>query len=567
MMFRLHNLALPIEADEAALRRAAAAKLRLAPEKIRDLSIARRSLDARKKPVLSYIYTVDVAVAKDTRLSRGVLAHIEKTPDEGYRLPKSGREELPHRPVVVGSGPAGLFAAYLLAISGYRPLLLERGDDALTRTAKVQSFFETGKLDPSSNVQFGEGGAGTFSDGKLNTSVKDPGGRGRFVRETFVRFGADPAILYEQKPHLGTDVLTGILLKMRAEILANGGEVRFRSQVTGLCVESGRIAGVEVNPAAAVNGEIIPAEVVVLAPGHSARDTFRMLASLGVSMEAKAFAMGFRIEHPQAMIDLSQYGREDARSILGPAAYKLTHTANDGRGVYSFCMCPGGYVVNASSEVGGLCVNGMSYHDRDSANANSALLATVTPKDYMTCLQASLHVAGGAFGENTMVVTGEAFAANSLPEALAGVVFQQELERRAFQAAGGRVVQQLFSDFSANVPSSGAGSFASCLKGQGSFGDARSLLPAFLSADIAEGVQAFGRKIKGFDRPDAILSGIESRSSSPVRILRGETFEASLPGLYPAGEGAGYAGGIMSAAMDGLRVAEAIVRRFRPVIQ
>ena len=263
---------------------------------------------------------------------------------------------------------------------------------------------------------------------------------------------------------------------------------------------------------------------------------------MGLKMEAKAFAVGFRIEHPQAMIDLAQYGRADARKLLGPAAYKLTHTAKDGRGVYSFCMCPGGYVVNASSEAGHLCVNGMSYHARDSANANSALLVTVSPSDYRSLTPTGFE---------------------GVPESLAGLLFQRSLERAAFESAGGNVVQQLFSDFERRVPSSGPGGYASCLKGRGSFGDARSLLPDFLSDDLAEGIRAFGRKIKGFDRPDAILSGIESRSSSPVRILRDEGMEASIPGLYPAGEGAGYAGGIMSAAMDGLRVAEAVIRRYR----
>ena len=271
-MFRLHDLALPIEADEAALKNAAAAKLCISPEQLRDLSVARRSLDARRKPVLSYIYTVDVALDKGVRLSKRVLNRTEKTPKEAYQLPESGREELSHRPIVVGSGPAGLFSAYLLSLCGFCPLVLERGDDAVTRTARVQRFFETGELDVSSNVQFGEGGAGTFSDGKLNTSVKDPGGRGRFVKETFVRFGADPAILYEQKPHLGTDVLTGILLRMREAILSLGGEFRFRAQVTGIKCRGGRISSVIVN-----EGESIPADAVILAPGHSARDTFRML--------------------------------------------------------------------------------------------------------------------------------------------------------------------------------------------------------------------------------------------------------------------------------------------------
>ncbi|MGX8704050.1 MAG: NAD(P)/FAD-dependent oxidoreductase, partial [bacterium] len=309
--------------------------------------------------------------------------------------------------------------------------------------------------------------------------------------------------------------------------------------------------------------EKLPADVAILAPGHSARDTFRMLSQKGIHMEAKPFAVGFRIEHPQAMIDYSQYGREDARKILGPAAYKLTYTAKDNRGVYSFCMCPGGYVVNASSEEGHLCVNGMSYHNRDSANANSALLAAISPKEYTTYVCDKCQAGRFLFGDERTQSMGLC-EMKSIPEPLMGMYFQRMLEKSAFEAAGGRVVQQLFADFEAKVPSTEPGGFGSCLKGLGSFGDARRLLPTFLSDDIAEGIRAFGRKIKGFDRPDAILSGIESRSSSPVRILRDEGFESSIPGLYPAGEGAGYAGGIMSAAMDGLRVAEAVIRKYQP---
>ena len=440
---------------------------------------------------------------------------------------------LHQRPVIIGSGPAGLFAAYVLALSGYKPLILERGADALTRTSRVEHFWATGELDTRTNVQFGEGGAGTFSDGKLNTSVKDPGCRAQFMKETFVLFGADESILYEQKPHVGTDVLTQVLVRMRERLTELGAEYRFLSQVTDLEITNGKLTAVLVN-----DSERIPAEVCVLAPGHSARDTFRMLNARGLRMEPKAFAAGVRIEHPQEMIDLSQYGRPSDES-LGPAPYKLTCTAADGRGVYSFCMCPGGYVVNASSEKGLLAVNGMSYMRRDSANANSAILVTVTPDDFMP-------------GKP-----------DDLPEALAGTAVQAELEKRAFAAAGGCIPQQLYADYIKKTVSTNYGELGSCVRGSAAFADLSSVMPAFMVRDIGEGISAFGKKIRGFDRPDAILSGIESRSSSPVRITRDEKYVSNIDGIYPCGEGCGYAGGITSASMDGMRCAEAIIKRFR----
>ena len=449
-------------------------------------------------------------------------------------MPARGSLSLPGRPVVIGSGPAGLFAALLLSEGGYRPLILERGEDAITRTGKAERLFEEGVLDPVSNVQFGEGGAGTFSDGKLNTSVKDPGFRGKFVRETFVRFGADPEILYDAKPHVGTDVLTGILVRMREYMTSLGAEYRFLAKVTGLKVKNGALTAVVVN-----DEEIIPADIAVLAPGHSARDTFLMLHELGLAMEAKPFAAGVRIEHPQTMIDLSQYGR--ARESLPPAAYKLTHQTKAGRGVYSFCMCPGGYVVNASSEPGHLTVNGMSYSKRDSANANSALIVSVTPQDYASAAEAQL-----------------------MPEALAGIAFQRKLEAAAYAAAGGKLPQILYGDFKAGSLTRRFGDFISCTKGESAFADVRAILPAFMAESLLEGIDAFGRRIKGFDRPDAIITAVEARSSSPVRILRNESHVSSVEGLYPAGEGAGYAGGIMSAAMDGMRCAEEIIRKYAP---
>ncbi len=532
-MIRISEIKLPVTHGEADLLSEAAKRLHIKEKDIKELHIARRSLDARRKPDLYYVYTVDVA-ARVSLSKKSSHKNIMSTPDERYILPAPGTMNMKARPVVIGSGPAGLFAALLLAEAGMKPLILERGEDAVTRTRKAEILFNDGVLDPVSNVQFGEGGAGTFSDGKLNTSVKDPGFRGKFVKETFVRFGASPEILYDAKPHVGTDVLTGILVKMREYMTGLGAEYRFLSKVTGFHVKDGALSAVVVN-----DSEVIPADLAVLAPGHSARDTFFMLHDLGLAMEAKPFAAGVRIEHPQTMIDLSQYGR--ARESLPPAAYKLTHQTRAGRGVYSFCMCPGGYVVNASSEPGHLTVNGMSYSKRDSANANSALIVSVGPRDYMA-----------AKGED-------------VPEALAGIAFQRKIERAAYTAADGRLPQILYEDLKNGRLTRGYGDFISCTKGKSAFADVGAVLPVFMKESLIEGIEAFGKKIRGFDRPDAIITAVEARSSSPVRILRDEEHVSSVRGLYPAGEGAGYAGGIMSAAMDGMRCAEEIIRRYAPL--
>ncbi len=416
----------------------------------------------------------------------------------------------------------------MLARHGYRPLVLERGGPVQERTKKVQAFWETGKLDPACNVQFGEGGAGTFSDGKLNTLVKDPVGRNRKVLELFVEFGADPRICYVNKPHIGTDVLCRIVESMREEILRLGGQVRFYSQVTDLQVEEGRLAGLVVN-----GEETIPAEAAILAIGHSARDTFAVLKARQVPMEAKAFAVGLRILHPQAMVDMAQYkGDREAARLLGAASYKLTHTCGSGRGVYSFCMCPGGFVVNASSEEGRLAVNGMSYHARDGEDANSALIVTVTPKDF------------GGEGP------------------LAGIAFQRRLEELAYKAGKGKIPVQLYGDFKEGRLSTGFGQVRPQFRGETAFADLRQILPVPVTEALLEGIDRFGQIIRGFDRPDAILAGVESRTSSPVRICRDDHLESRIKGLFPCGEGAGYAGGITSAAMDGLRVAEEIARRY-----
>lgn len=526
-MIRITQLKLPVGHTGEALKNKAARALKITPGEIGGLHIRKQSLDARKKPELFYSYTVDVETEKEKNVvHRAKNPQIVLCSEERYQFPAPGGQPLSHPPVIVGTGPAGLFCGLLLARSGYRPILLERGDDVDARRQKVDVFWETGILDGRSNVQFGEGGAGTFSDGKLNTLVKDPLKRNQLVLEIFHEFGADSSILYQNKPHIGTDVLAGIVKHMRQEIIRLGGEVRFNCQVTDILMEQGCISGVVTE-----HGEQIPAQAVVLAVGHSARDTFEMLLKKGVPMEQKAFAVGLRIQHPQTLINMSQYGMSDAGE-LGAASYKLTRQTKSGRGVYSFCMCPGGYVVNASSEPGRLAVNGMSYHARAGKNANSALIVTVTPDD---------------FSDKTP---------------LGGVAFQRSLEELAYKAAAGKIPVQLFGDFRDNRPSRQPGDIEPQMRGQWDFADVRAIMPEKLNQPLIEAIEGFGRVIKGFDRPDAVLAGIESRTSSPVRIWRNEKFESSTAGLYPCGEGAGYAGGITSAAMDGIRIAEAVAAAF-----
>ena len=546
-MIRVNQLKLPVEHKQEDLKKKAARALRITPEQIERLEIRRRSLDGRKKPELFYSYTVDIKTAREEQvLHRAKNSQAAICREKPYTFPKPGEEKLFSPPVIAGAGPAGLFAGLMLARAGYRPVILERGEDVDSRRKRVDEFWKTGNLDVRSNVQFGEGGAGTFSDGKLNTLVKDPLMRNRLVLEIFCEFGADPSILYDSKPHIGTDVLSGIVKAMRQEIVRLGGQVRFCCQVTDLVTEGGQICGVRVrqqerkpdenteeneDDKLQEKEEFLPAQAVILAVGHSARDTFSMLEEKKIPMDAKSFAVGLRIQHPQPLINLSQYGREKAGS-LGAASYKLTRQTSTGRGVYSFCMCPGGYVVDASSEKGHLAVNGMSYHARDGKNANSALIVTVTPEDF--------------------------------PEAgpLGGVAFQRSLEKLAYQAADGRIPVQLYEDYRAGRMSRQLGEIEPQMRGRWAFGNLREVMPEKLNLALLEAMEGFGQMIRGFDRPDALFAGIESRTSSPVRIWRNEEMESKVRGLYPCGEGAGYAGGITSAAMDGVKVAEAIVRRF-----
>lgn len=526
-MIRITQLKLPVGHRPEQLKKKIAKTLKCG-EDIFTYEIIRQSLDARHKDDKKFVYTVDVETSAENKILHKIHNNnIMLINRKAYKFPEPGNEELNHAPVIVGSGPAGLFCAWYLARAGYRPLVLERGQEAQKRKETVDRFWKDGVLDPDSNVQFGEGGAGTFSDGKLNTLVKDPNGRNHEVLKRFVEAGAPDEIIYQQKPHLGTDVLIGIVETMRHQIEKMGGSFRFETKVTDFFCENGHLTAVEVN-----DGETIPADLCVLALGHSARDTFAMLHKRGIYMEPKSFAVGLRMEHPQSMINYDLYGEEE-NEFLGAASYKVTHTCENGRGVYSFCMCPGGYVVNASSEPGMLAVNGMSYQARDSKNANSALIVTVTPEDF--------------------------------PEegALGGIKFQHNLEKAAWELGKGKIPVQLFGDYRAHRPSITFGDVEPQMKGDYVLADVRSILPKVIGDSIEEGVLAFGKKLKGFDREDALLSGIESRTSSPVRIVRSREGLANIEGIYPCGEGAGYAGGITSAAMDGIKTAEFICEKFR----
>ncbi|MCR5256136.1 MAG: NAD(P)/FAD-dependent oxidoreductase [Acetatifactor sp.] len=538
-MIRINQLKIKYDHNETEFMNKLCSLLNIKSDEIKDFEVVRQSIDARKKPEIYYSYVVDVYLKNEAGYLKGTGKKKQgsvfvKTEKEIYSFPFKG--DLKNKAVVViGSGPAGLFCGYNLIKNGFRVLILERGKDVDRRTADVDRFWEEGKLDTSSNVQFGEGGAGTFSDGKLNTLVKDKNGRNREVLDTFVRFGAKPSIVYESKPHIGTDVLKDVVKNIRNEIIRLGGEVRFESQVTDFIIEGNRLKGVVVN-----NTEKIDSENVVLAVGHSARDTFYTLLQKNIHMEAKAFAVGFRVMHPQSMIDHEMYGDESS-DILGAAPYKVTAKTSFNRGVYSFCMCPGGYVVNASSEENRTAVNGMSYSDRGSKCANSAIIVSVDPKDY------------GSEGP------------------LSGIEFQRRLEEKAFLCGNGNIPLERYSDFKNDITgmeeaydlnlAEDCDMIEPVCKGKYTFSKVSDILPRECNLAFIEAMEVFGRQIKGFDRGDTILAGVESRTSSPVRIIRDEDFESNIKGLYPCGEGAGYAGGITSAAMDGIRVAEAVAEK------
>ena len=522
-MIRVRQVKVLIEKDNPL--EALAKKINISVNQIIDYKIIRKSIDARDKNEIFYVYELDVSVyhEKDV-LKRNRSLDVFLSSKEEYHFPSLECHKLESNPVIVGSGPAGLFCAYLLAENGYHPRILERGEKMEERIKTVEEFFQTNVLNPNSNIQFGEGGAGTFSDGKLNTLVKDKFFRGKKVFDIFVENGAPEEILYQAKPHIGTDVLRKVIVNIRNKIITMGGEFFYSSQVTNLFIENQQLVGIEVN-----NKERIPCNVLVLAIGHSARDTFQMLLDCGISMKAKNFAVGIRMEHLQAMINKSQYG--DKASLLPPASYKLTYQTKEGRGVYSFCMCPGGFVVNASSEKGRLAINGMSNYHRDEKNANSAIVVTIGPEDYGT-------------------------------KPLDGINYQKKLEEKAYQTGNGKIPIQLLKDFKSNKKTTALGKVSPIFKGNFQMSNLNDILPTYISESIKEAIPNFAKKIKKFDIDDAILAGIESRTSSPIRIMRDELLETNIKGIYPCGEGAGYAGGITTSAIDGIKIAEQIIKKY-----
>lgn len=530
-MLQLSQCKIPYQKDTSHLideteylRKKAAVQLHIRPEEFLEFHIVKKSIDARKKPDIYFTYTVQFSLENEEAVRKKNKGNRNLSP---VGKPVDLRDRISDIPagktvVIVGSGPAGLFCAYYLSLCGCQPILIERGATIEERTEDVERFWKEGILDSESNVSFGEGGAGTFSDGKLNTGVKDKTGKKRFVLESFVRFGAEPDILYDAKPHIGTDVLRRVIVNMRKEMTALGCRFSFHTKMTGLIIKEGKICGICVEKEN--EKREIPCDSLVLAIGHSARDTFAMLENAGITMSPKAFAVGVRVQHRQDDIDLAQYGT--GAEMLPPASYKCTGKTKDDRGVYSFCMCPGGYVVNASSGPGQLVVNGMSNVRRNSGNANSAIVVTVGPEDF-----------GGT-------------------DCLAGVRFQEKWESRMYELCHGRIPVQRFGDFLEDKETIECGRVHPCVKGLWAYANLRRALPKCIVNGMIDGMEQFQGRLSGFADKDVLLLGIETRTSSPLRIERGENFASvSVSGLYPCGEGAGYAGGIMSAAMDGLRVA------------
>lgn len=531
-MIRITELSLPLDADREALRKAILHRLKITDGDLLDFTIFKRSYDARKKNnAILFVYIVDLQVRDEASILRRFErdANVRPAPDTSYHPVGHSSAPLAERPLVVGLGPCGLFAALLLAQMGFKPIVLERGPTVRRRTADTWDLWRKKILTPDSNVQFGEGGAGLFSDGKLYSQIKDPKFYGRKVMQEFVRAGAPPQILYVSKPHIGTFRLTGVVAAMRDEIIALGGEVRFQSKVADLLIENNGLQGVMLG-----NGETIRSRHVVLAPGHSSRDTFRMLERHGVHIEPKPFSIGFRIEHPQSMIDRARLGKYAGHPELGAADYKLVHHARNGRTVYSFCMCPGGTVVAATSEPQRVVTNGMSQYSRNERNANAGIVVGINPEQ---------DFPGGP---------------------LAGIELQEQLESQAFLLGGSDYCApgQLVGDFLRATPSTQLGKVEPSYKPGVRLGDLRKSLPDYAIDAICEALPVFGRQIRGFDRDDAVLTGIETRTSSPLRITRNpESYQSlNLRGLYPAGEGAGYAGGILSAGVDGIKVAEAVAQ-------
>ena len=560
----VNQVKLPVEHTEADIRKKIIKELELRRilKGMPDFSykVIRRSIDARKRPDIFYIYAivVDFSKCSDKSIESTIL---KKCHNKNVSLYKENKYILRKNivdstrgykcPVIVGEGPCGLFAGLVLAEAGAKPIIIERGDIVDNRVEKVEKFWATGELDAETNVQYGEGGAGTFSDGKLNTLVKDKTGKNQFVLDTFVKYGADPQIAYDAKPHIGTDVLRDVVANIRNRIIECGGQVLNLCKLSGLSIEGLTLKTITIDNMSGTERELVVSsdagtdEIIVLKPGensisvdsvilalgHSSRDTFKLLYDNDLSIEQKNFAIGLRIQHSQKMIDDSQYGKGHSQA-LPPSPYKVTNHTSNGRDVFSFCMCPGGYVVNASSKDGYTCVNGMSYSDRASRNANSALIVAIDREDFLD------------------------------DHPLAGMFLQEKLEKTAYELGNGKIPVQLFGDYENNIKSSSFCSIAPVFKGDTEFVNIREILPSTINEAIIESINKFGYTIEGFNDKDAILAAIESRTSSPVRIKRDENLESNIKGIFPAGEGAGYAGGIMSAAMDGIRVADSVLRKY-----
>lgn len=514
-MIRIRNIKVPVLDDD--IKKYTAQKLKINKENIKTLKINKKSLDARRKNNIHYVYEVDITCKNENKLLKNNDVII--TPIEKYEFNNLGNQKLENRPIIIGSGPAGLFCAYILAENGYNPIIIERGEQIENRVKTVNKFWETNILNENSNVQFGEGGAGTFSDGKLNTLVKDQNHRMKKVFETFVKMGAPKEIMYEAKPHIGTDILRDVIVNLRKEIVKLGGTFKYNTFMSDITI-SDKIKSIK------INDETVNTNILVLAIGHSSRDTYKMLYEKGINMSPKPFAVGIRLQHPQELINKAQYGNIS----LPPASYKLTYSTKT-RGVYTFCMCPGGYVVNASSEKEKLAINGMSNHNRDSKVANSAIIVTVSPKDFGT-------------------------------HPLDGIKFQRKLEENAYKQGKGKIPVQNYKDFKNKIPSTKlTGLYA--FKGEYTPCDINDIYPKYITESLKEAIEHFATKIKGFNDNNIVVAACESRTSSPVRIERDENFESNIKGIYPCGEGAGYAGGITTSAMDGIKVAEAIMTKYK----
>ena len=519
-MIRLNEIKVPVTSDSYDyLLKKVSNRLNVSKEDVKEIKIIKKSIDARNKSNILFNYELNISINNEDRIK-----NISKVSEEHYKCPNHGNELLDQRPIVVGSGPCGLFCSYILALEGYKPIVIERGEKIEDRVKTVDDFWNNNKLNQESNVCFGEGGAGTFSDGKLNTLVDDSFCRIKKVFETFVECGADSNILYINKPHIGTDVLRNVIINLRNTIIKLGGEFRYNSCLTDVIIEDNKLSKIIIN-----NKDELNCNVLVLAIGHSARDTIEMLNNKKLEMEPKPFAVGLRIQHKQEMIDNNQYG--SFSKYLPHASYKLTYKASNNRGVYTFCMCPGGYVVNSSCEKDHLIVNGMSNNARDSENANSAIVVTVGPDD---------------FGTNT----------------LDGLKFQRELEKKAYEIGNGKIPVQLLGDYRNNIISKEFKSINPVMKGDYIFSNLNDLFPNYINESIKEALLSWDNKINGFNHDDSILAGVESRTSSAIRIIRDFNFESNIKGIYPSGEGAGYSGGITTSAVDGIKTAEKIIEKY-----